>query len=347
MFQVFERQTADELWLALADAFRSGAVEQSSRAGATKEILHVGLSIKDPRQRFVISRNPPINIAFALADVLWILGGRDDSAFINYFNRGYSRYCGDGPVYHGAYGKRLRRHLGLDQLQRAYDALRANPDTRQVVLQIWDSAVDFPKSTGEPVSMDIPCNIVAMLKIRSGALEWTQVMRSNDLFRGLPYNLIQFTTLQEILAGWLGIGMGPYHHFSDSLHVYEAEAAAVMASSPVRSDRNTDSLYLPKDDFDRVFAELAIAADRITNESSTAEQLAAGALKAALPLAYRNILFVLSAEGARRRGDAPVAEEMINACSNAAYKQLYGRWLSRLHVLPAQVRFPGGIPGER
>jgi thymidylate synthase len=330
MFRVFERQTADELWLALASAFGQGGAEQSSRAGATKELLHVALSVQDPRQRFVISRTPPINIAFALAEVLWILGGRNDSAFINYFNSGYSRFCSDGPVYHGAYGDRLRRHLGIDQLERAYDALRANPDTRQVVLQIWDSTIDLPGPTGEPVSKDIPCNIVAMLKIRSGALEWTQIMRSNDLFRGLPYNIIQFTALQEVLAGWLGVRMGSYHQVSDSLHIYEKEVPAVAASRPAEIEDNADSLCLPKADFDSVFAELLSTADRIIDESSTAEQLARAANKAALPQSYRNILFVLCAEGARRRENASMMEEMISTCTNVAYRQLYRRWLSRL-----------------
>ena len=330
MFRVFERQTADELWLALASAFGQGGAEQSSRAGATKELLHVALSVQDPRQRFVISRTPPINIAFALAEVLWILGGRNDSAFINYFNSGYSRFCGDGPVYHGAYGDRLRRHLGIDQLERAYDALRANPDSRQVVLQIWDSTIDLPGPTGEPVSKDIPCNIVAMLKIRSGALEWTQIMRSNDLFRGLPYNIIQFTALQEVLAGWLGVRMGSYHQVSDSLHIYEKEVPAVAASRPAEIEDNADSLCLPKADFDSVFAELLSTADRIIDESSTADQLARAANKAALPQSYRNILFVLCAEGARRRENASMMEEMISTCTNVAYRQLYRRWLSRL-----------------
>jgi len=332
MFQVFERQTADELWLALADAFHQGVADQSSRAGATKELLHVAMSLQDPRQRFVISRTPPINIAFALAEILWIVAGRNDSAFINYFNRGYSRYCGDGPVYHGAYGERLRRHLGLDQLQRAYDALRANPDTRQVVLQIWDSAIDFPQPTGAPVTMDIPCNIVAMLKIRSGALEWTQVMRSNDFFRGLPYNIIQFTAVQEILAGWLGVRIGRYHHFSDSLHVYDTEFPVVMGARSVEIDSNDDSLCLPKADFDSAFGELISTAERITDESSTPDQLAGVANKAALPQSYRNILFVLCAEGARRRKNSSMMEEMISACTNVAYRQLYRRWLSRVQA---------------
>jgi len=330
VFRIFDNKTADELWLEAAAALRKDAVEQPSRAGVTRELLHVAFCIQDPRQRFVISRFPPINLAFALAEIVWILGGRSDSAFINYFNRQYSKFCGDGPVYHGAYGDRLRRHLGIDQLQRACDALRANPDTRQVVLQIWDSSIDLPGSSGEPASKDIPCNIVSFLKIRSGALEWTQVMRSNDLFRGLPYNLVQFTTLQEVLAGWLHVRMGSYHHLSDSLHVYDEELPVVTAATAEGIEENTDSLSLSKPDFDLAFAELTSVADRIVDELVIADELARSANEAALPQSYRNILFVLCAEGARRRGNAAVMEELISSCTNNVYRKLYRRWLSRL-----------------
>ena len=155
-------------------------------------------------------------------------------------------------------------------------------------------------------------------------------MRSNDLFRGLPYNLIQFTALQEIMAGWLEVRMGSYHHLSDSLHVYDEEVPVVMASHLEETEENIDSLCLPKADFEPAFAELLSAADRIIDQSSTAEQLAQTAMNAALPQSYRNILFVLCAEGARRRRDASIMEAMISACTNGAYRQLYRRWLLRL-----------------
>ena len=35
-------------------------------------------------------------------------------------------------------------------------------------------------------------------KVRQGKLEWSQIMRSNDVLLGMPYNFIQFTGLQEI-----------------------------------------------------------------------------------------------------------------------------------------------------
>src|SRR5215216_3681161 len=140
MFRVFEGDTADQVWHEAASAFCNGecVAEQSSRAGQTLEILHSAISIANPIQRWVTTRYPPINPAFAIAEIVWLMTGRNDSAFLNYFNRQLPKYAGEGPIYHGAYGFRLRQHLGVDQLNRAYHALKSKPYTRQVVLQIWD-----------------------------------------------------------------------------------------------------------------------------------------------------------------------------------------------------------------
>ena len=61
---------------------------------------------------------------------------------------------------------------------------------------------------GNPSAEDIPCNLSSLLKIRKNQLEWMQINRSNDIYRGLPYNIVQFTTLQELMASWLGIEVG-------------------------------------------------------------------------------------------------------------------------------------------
>src|ERR1035438_8441117 len=189
MFRVFDGATADSVWQEMAELFRAGefVAGQESRAGLTSEILHVAISIDNPRQRWVASRRPALNIAFALAEVVWIVHGRNDAAFLNYFNRELPNFAGHGPTYHGAYGYRLRRNHGYDQLERACQALKANPQSRQIVLQIWHAMHDFPDETGQAVAEDIPCNITSLLKVRGGRLEWLQVMRSNDLYRGLPY----------------------------------------------------------------------------------------------------------------------------------------------------------------
>jgi len=82
-------------------------------------------------------------------------------------------YTGPGKRYHGAYGHRLWCWFGFDQLERTYLALKNNPDSRQVVLHIWDPKIDLPDEEGRPAAPDVPCNVLSMLKVRDGKLEWT------------------------------------------------------------------------------------------------------------------------------------------------------------------------------
>ena len=109
MFRVFDAATADELWQQVAAAFRDGeGVTQGSRIGPTQEIMHAALCIRDPRQRWIMSRRPAMSPAFAVAEVVWIVTGRQDSAFLNYFNPGLPRHAGDGKT-------RRRRQRGLSR----------------------------------------------------------------------------------------------------------------------------------------------------------------------------------------------------------------------------------------
>ena len=50
MFQVFEGRTANEAWDKIATLFRAntGVLTQTSRFGATREILHAAISVSRP-----------------------------------------------------------------------------------------------------------------------------------------------------------------------------------------------------------------------------------------------------------------------------------------------------------
>lgn len=331
MFTTFNAETANDLWGQLVETFQRGESQtQASRYGNTQEILHAAISLSAPRERWMSSRLPALNPAFAIAEVIWILSGRNDSAPINYFNSQYAKYAGYGPTYHGAYGHRLRRHKGIDQLDRAFRALKADPESRQVVLEIWDGAVDLPRDSGKPADTDIPCNIVSLLKIRSGRLEWTQIIRSNDLFLGLPHNLIQFTSLQEVVAGWLGIDVACYHQISDSLHVYEHDANSIQSVPAGTNEKNTDDLRLPKNESDRVFQELSSQMDLVISSEASADNLLKVAESSGLPTAYRNMLCVLCAEGARRRARVETAQAIMQTCNNPLFVRLFDRWCQRI-----------------
>lgn len=325
---VFEGRDADEAWTAAAERLLrgDGAAHQDSRCGATRELLHVALVIREPRRRWVVSRQPAPNPAFAIAESLWILAGRNDAAFPNFWNPLLPKFQGDHLTYHGAYGHRLRHAFGLDQIERAYTALASNPTTRQIVLGIYHPALDLPGESGAPVSQDVPCNVCSLLKVRDGRLEWVQVMRSNDLIRGLPYNLVQFTTLQEVMAGWLGLEVGTYTHISDSLHVYESDTATFEASGDSVALQSDDRLDLPREEWLPVFAEMLEAAERLRSDSLTPDGYRQLVFEAQRPLGYSNLLLIVAADAARRKGWPALASETLERCTNPLLAHAYALW---------------------
>ena len=139
----FDAASADEAWLLAVDAIKdgTGVLRQNGRGGYTSELLHVTIHVHDSRQRWVVSRIPALSVAFAVVEVIGILNGRRDSAYLNFFNPLLPNFAGTGAEYHGAYGFRLRSSVGFDQLERASNALKANGDGRQIVLQIWDADI--------------------------------------------------------------------------------------------------------------------------------------------------------------------------------------------------------------
>ena len=330
---VFEADTANQVWSKFADEFnqQNKTVISGGRLGTNLEILHAGFTLKDPRQRWVTARKPGINPAFALAEALWILNGSNDAGIINAWNPILPKYSGNSKNYHGAYGFRLRSQFGFDQVERAFKALSKNSESRQVVLQIWDPPSDFPSSNGQPAAQDIPCNVCSFLKVRNGKLDWMQVMRSNDFFRGLPYNIVQFTTIQEIMAGWLNLEIGSYNHISDSLHLYESDQSLEFFDNG-EDLLNDDDLFLSKKESDRIIKKLFTGMKKMT-----VTDLDLGSFEKIFEdkidiTAFNNIFLLLGADIARRKKWYDQAEALMTECKNQLYQVMWERWSRRNSV---------------
>jgi thymidylate synthase len=173
-----------------------------------------------------------INPAFAAAEAVWILSGSDDPWIFEY-NQRLAGYADQGRLM-GAYGPRLRRwHGATDQLGRVRELLAADPDTRRAVVQLFDPGTDFRGYK------DVPCTLGYRFFLRGGLLHMHTTMRSQDLWLGFCYDIFTATIIQELLAGWLGAGLGDYCHHVDSLHLYAQDLPAarrlprVVAPSPV------------------------------------------------------------------------------------------------------------------
>ncbi len=220
--------SANDLYVAACRAVHRDGVTVSPRGMATTELMDVHLRLTDPRRRLVDL--PParvINPAFAVAEALWILSGSDDPWIFQY-NRALTRYTDDGRL-QGAYGPRMRRwHGRVDQLDQVRRLLTRDPDSRQAVIQLFDPERDTRGYR------DVPCTLGYRFFLRGGWLHMHTTMRSQDLWLGFPYDIFAATLLQELLAGWLDVEVGDYHHHIDSLHLYtkHEQGAARLPAHP-------------------------------------------------------------------------------------------------------------------
>lgn len=220
--------SANGLYTSVCRALTQQGTRTAPRGMPTTEVLGVHLRLTQPRRRFV--NLPParvLNPAFAVAEALWILSGSDEPWIFTY-NRSLRQYADEGRL-QGAYGPRMRNWQGaVDQLDHARRLLERDPDSRQAVIQLYDPQRD---SRGH---RDVPCTLNYRFFVRAGRLDMHTTMRSNDVWLGLPYDLFTATILQELMAGWLGVKLGTYHHHVDSLHLYDQHepAATALAALP-------------------------------------------------------------------------------------------------------------------
>jgi len=243
------------------------------------------------------------------------------------------KYSGDGATYHGAYGFRLRHEFGMDQIKRAYDVLSSAPATRQAILQIWKPEIDMPAGDGQPNSSDIPCNVMSLLKVRDGRLHWSQIMRSNDIMRGLPYNIIQFTMLQEVMASWLGCDLGEYFHLSDSLHIYERDVEGFIVAPTESYGTGRSHLSLSYDETNKLFSE--IYEDLTVVESGNRDECELREIfdressknRSRCDL-IRDVMAVIGSDAARRQGFSELAHELVDSSADVNLRAAALAWLN-------------------
>lgn len=251
-------RSANELFTAACARVLATGRTVAPRGLPTKEVLGSSLRLADPRSRFVdLPPHRVISPAFAVAEALWILSGSGE-AWIHHFNRSLATYVGDGAP-HGAYGPRLRAWAGIDQFDRVRRLLLNDPDSRRAVLTIFDPAKDLTDER------DIPCTLSHRFYLRDGVLHMVTTMRSQDVWRGLPYDLFTATLLLELMAGWIGAQVGHWHHEVDSLHLYEAEwgpSEEMISAAPATTPTALEFLTVGWTEFDPLLAQV-IAGERV------------------------------------------------------------------------------------
>jgi hypothetical protein len=231
------RNVNDALPVALSLLETQGHSSPSRNGPVSKFDGPVMTIYERPTERVLFNPARDANPFFHLFESLWMLAGRDDVKFVEQFVKRMRTFSDDGKTLHGAYGRRWLRWFDSgkgapadhDQLSWAIEELRRDPDSRRVVISMWDGDIDPHLATNG--GKDVPCNTHIYVWVdRAGELCMTLLNRSNDIIWGAyGANAVHFTYLQEYLAAGVDRPVGRLYQLSNNLHAYHKVLEPLMA----------------------------------------------------------------------------------------------------------------------
>jgi len=232
--------TTSEAYLqTVEDVFLRPDHVTAPRGMTIREILDYQFQVNEPCQDPIVTRDPERNKKIASYTAKEMKLYRDGTDSADKFAAASSFWKAianpDGTI-NSAYGKLIwvDKTCGNQDYdpqlrtpwQWCLDALTKDKDTRQAVLRfnrpdhLW---------TG---NKDQVCTLHILFVIRDNRLNASCVMRSNDVVRGLVYDLPFFCSLahkmvEELLPTYPELIVGHYRHLAHSMHIYERDFDAV------------------------------------------------------------------------------------------------------------------------
>lgn len=217
MKRLYEVPDMSSGYLEVVEGVLSTGRKRAPRGQKTLEVNNATIVLADPTRSHPTGIGRKYGEAIVAAEATGLVAGLSDPQLMMSVGSNFQRFL-DGGSLHGTYGPRVR-----GQLRECVARLRADEDTRQALMTIWDPLHDGANFTPK----DLPCTIVLAFAIFDGKLEMSVTMRSNDVWWGTAHDIPMFTALQLTVADALRIPAGPYVHNAYSLHIYERDLEAI------------------------------------------------------------------------------------------------------------------------
>jgi len=183
----------------------------------TKALFNVGFEMQHPKANAILNSKVQRDWKqeYAEAEWQWYLSGDPSVEKLGEIYGKvpaiWKRMADSKGYVNSNYGHQWKRN---DQLDFVIKMLKANPETRQAAISIYDGKEIINYSN------DTPCTYAVQFTILDNKLNMSVVMRSNDLWYGFCNDQYQFSSLQMLVAYELNISVGTYYHFAHNLHLY-------------------------------------------------------------------------------------------------------------------------------
>lgn len=202
-----------EAWLRALNQVRERGTKSAPRGQPTTELLAQELVVDNPMTFPLVVRGREFRDVIGVLEGLSLVGEVSIPELFTDRVRKFGQFT-DGGTFWGAYGARAHGAMA-----NVVELLERDPDTRQAVITYFDSGRDLNRA-----KRDVPCTLSSHLLLREEQLHLVTTMRSNDLWLGTPYDLIQFSILQASVAQAVRVWPGTQVHRVGSLHLYDRDA---------------------------------------------------------------------------------------------------------------------------
>src|SRR3989338_9189828 len=235
----------------VCNILKYGIVEKNERTGhETKALpgIHFTTDIEKDGFPLLTLRKIPIKL-FVSEQIWFISGSRKPEDFLRNFTKIWDDFTNPGDVVTVAYGYRWRKHFGRDQLGLLIELLEKEPSSRHGVVVTWDPAQDglslFKKK-------NVPCPYTFTVNLIGGRLHLHNIVRSNDVMLGVPFDVAGSALLAQILAQKLKVKPGIYSHSISNAHIYDSHYEGAREILKRTNEHKKITLTLPEKTFEKM-----------------------------------------------------------------------------------------------
>ena len=206
-------------YLDLLERIMREGVEKTDRTGTgTKSVFGHQMRFR-MSDGFPLLTTKKLHLKSIIYELLWFLHGDTNVRYLQEHGvRIWNEWADEngelGPVYGHQWRSWPDYHGGtIDQIAKAVETIRKNPDSRRIIVSAWNVA--------EVEKMALPpCHTLFQFYVADGKLSLQLYQRSADTFLGVPFNIASYALLLQMMAQVTGLEAGDFVHTFGDVHIY-------------------------------------------------------------------------------------------------------------------------------
>lgn len=207
-------------YLELLDRIMTTGTDKGDRTGTgTRSIFGAQMRF-DLADGFPLITTKKLHLKSIIHELLWFLSGDTNVRYlqengVRIWNEWADSETGDLGHIYGYQWRSWPDYDGgtIDQIARAVDDIKHNPDSRRIIVSAWNVA-DLP-------NMKLPpCHAFFQFYVADGRLSLQLYQRSADTFLGVPFNIASYALLLQMMAQVTGLEAGEFIHTLGDTHIY-------------------------------------------------------------------------------------------------------------------------------